>query len=93
MLSIMTQILNEKVTQPLVDVILRNLVKDDKVHYLFIYFSYYWLKGCFSKAYGLDKYTHVVTCITHSSVQVDYQLMFNFFFFFACAGSIPQASF
>jgi len=30
MLSIMTQILNEKVTQPLVDVILRNLVKDDK---------------------------------------------------------------
>lgn len=37
MLSIMTQILNEKVTQPLVDVILRNLVKDDKVHYLFIY--------------------------------------------------------
>ncbi|PAN27370.1 hypothetical protein PAHAL_5G076300 [Panicum hallii] len=30
MLSIMMQILNEKVTQPLVDVILRNLVKDDK---------------------------------------------------------------
>lgn len=30
MLSIMTQILNEKVSQPLVDVILRNLVKDDK---------------------------------------------------------------
>lgn len=30
MLSMMTQILNEKVTQPLVDVILRNLVKDDK---------------------------------------------------------------
>uniref|UniRef100_K3XDX2 Sister chromatid cohesion protein n=1 Tax=Setaria italica TaxID=4555 RepID=K3XDX2_SETIT len=30
MLSIMTQILNEKVTQPLLDVILRNLVKDDK---------------------------------------------------------------
>ncbi|CAL4960254.1 unnamed protein product [Urochloa decumbens] len=28
--SIMTQILNEKVTQPVVDVILRNLVKDDK---------------------------------------------------------------
>jgi hypothetical protein len=34
MLSIMMQILNEKVTQPLVDVILRNLVKDDKVRYL-----------------------------------------------------------
>ncbi|VAH82321.1 unnamed protein product [Triticum turgidum subsp. durum] len=30
MLSIMTQILNEKVTQPLLDVIFRNLVKDDK---------------------------------------------------------------
>ncbi|PWZ31032.1 Sister chromatid cohesion protein PDS5 B-B [Zea mays] len=30
MLSMMTQILNEKVTQSLVDVILRNLVKDDK---------------------------------------------------------------
>ncbi|CAO2182211.1 unnamed protein product [Urochloa humidicola] len=30
MLSIMTQILNEKVTQPVMDVILRNLVKDDK---------------------------------------------------------------
>jgi sister-chromatid-cohesion protein PDS5 len=30
MLSIMTQILNEKVTQPLLDVILRNLVKEDK---------------------------------------------------------------
>ncbi|KAG8054608.1 hypothetical protein GUJ93_ZPchr0001g31830 [Zizania palustris] len=30
MLLIMTQILNEKVTQPLVDVILRNLVKEDK---------------------------------------------------------------
>lgn len=41
MLSMMTQILNEKVTQPLVDVILRNLVKDDKVHYFFIYFSYF----------------------------------------------------
>lgn len=34
MLSIVVQILNEKVTRPLVDVILRNLVKDDKVHYL-----------------------------------------------------------
>ncbi|VAH66439.1 unnamed protein product [Triticum turgidum subsp. durum] len=30
MLSIMTQILNEKVTQPLLDVIFRNLVKEDK---------------------------------------------------------------
>ncbi|CAO1944277.1 unnamed protein product [Urochloa humidicola] len=30
MVSIMTQILNEKVTQPVMDVILRNLVKDDK---------------------------------------------------------------
>ncbi|KAL6614101.1 hypothetical protein ACP70R_036371 [Stipagrostis hirtigluma subsp. patula] len=30
MLSILTQILNEKVTQPVVDVILRNLVKEDK---------------------------------------------------------------
>ncbi|WVZ68025.1 hypothetical protein U9M48_017016 [Paspalum notatum var. saurae] len=30
MLSIMTQILNEKVSQPIVDVILRNLLKDDK---------------------------------------------------------------
>ncbi|KAF8717134.1 hypothetical protein HU200_026250 [Digitaria exilis] len=30
MLSIVVQILNEKVTRPLVDVILRNLVKDDK---------------------------------------------------------------
>ncbi|KAJ1286407.1 hypothetical protein BS78_03G350000 [Paspalum vaginatum] len=30
MLSIMTQIFNEKVSQPIVDVILRNLLKDDK---------------------------------------------------------------
>uniref|UniRef100_A0A0A8ZD20 Uncharacterized protein n=1 Tax=Arundo donax TaxID=35708 RepID=A0A0A8ZD20_ARUDO len=33
MLSITIHILNENVTQPLVDVILHNLVKDDKVHY------------------------------------------------------------
>jgi hypothetical protein len=34
MVSIMTQILNEKVTQALLDVIFRNLVKEDKVHCL-----------------------------------------------------------
>lgn len=75
MLSIMTQILNEKVTQPLVDVILRNLVKDDKVHYLFS-LVIYCLKGCFSNLQFLclDKHSHMGTCIAHSSVQVDYQL-------------------
>lgn len=37
--SIVTQLLNERVTQPVVYVILRNLVKEDKVHYLLSFFA------------------------------------------------------
>jgi hypothetical protein len=74
MLSITTQILNEKVTQPLLDVILRNLVKDDKVHYSFVCFFLFFfaclLKGCLSKAYSYQWsgqiFMHVGTYVTHS---------------------------
>jgi hypothetical protein len=48
MQSIVTQLLNERVTQPLVDVILHNLIKQDKVHYYIIYYlSFSLVEGVF----------------------------------------------